>query len=217
MQYLQIYDIVLTTFRGNEAVKILFSGEENRKGELVSPRDIVAKVVSYNVPFVIFSGGEPTKQNLHFIIGICYLLRRKYHKKIIFETDASRFNQLLFINVKHFLLYPKKENFNEIKFKRYIDNATTKTLELRRTPDLSCVGKATSYNFMKFVEVIFNIKDKQDLVFAVNTFNNFEIKSQKLKVFIKPIYSPSFSEEDFTVVWKEIKNQILPYNYLYME
>ncbi len=211
MQHLQVYDISLNLHHGILVTQVLFSGEgEHRKGIFMTPREIIDKINSFPVDYVLFAGGEPLNQNQRLINGMCYLLKKKNGKKIFLKTNAVRFNHLLFMNIKHFVLCPKKENFNQDKFNRYIKNASYKGWQMNEREYIDN-NKQNQRYYAKFVELEFEIRDIEDLKFFQKVFiGNTDITTQLLKVFLV------FKTKDTKTLlyFNEIK---LDYNYLFIE
>jgi hypothetical protein len=213
MSSLAVVAIEPGVYRGNPSANLYLSGEGYRSGTWMTNREVVENLISYGVPYIHITGADPFEQSVLSVLGLCYILKKWYRKKVIVETSGNRFNALLFLNVKHFCLHPRAGRFRGEMFERYIKYSSYKTLELGKTLDLTPSSKTTRYNYTKFVEVVFDIRQEGDMDFAHHVYADYKVKEALVKTYIKR--DPAYPMALFGKDWKEYQEKFLPSNHLY--
>lgn len=213
MYFLKIQDIRLDIHRGNSVAKIFLDDE----GEEVRIRTAVEKAISLSTSFVLLGGSEPLNQNIRTLAGLCYLLKRKFFKRVIIETEGTRFNQILLANVKHFVVKPNKETFVPSRFQRYVDYGSWKSLHICSTPNLApIVNKRTLKTYTKYLELDFNVKDSEDMSFYGDILNHYDLRSQEIKCYMWHRANKDYTRHQFTEDWMKYKHLFESYKYFFM-
>lgn len=215
MKYFTIHDISLTLHRGEPITQIFFA-DSKHKGVWMTPKEVLDKVESLGCKHVILRGEEPLNQHMKNLIGLCWMLKMRHKCRVIMESSAERFNQLLFINVHSFVIHPHKEKTSPIKLERYIENATAKRqYNPHLFKDLTYTHKQNKWAGIRYVEMVFDIRSPGDCQYALDTVLNYHIRQQRIKVMIRPQPSAEFTMEQITKEWLEVKNKF-DYEFLYL-
>ena len=179
------------------------------EGQEMRPKEILDVILPHKTLYIVVCGGEPFDQSIRVLSAFLFYSRKWFRKRMIVETDGSRFNQILFLNTSQFIVQPCKETFNRVKLDRWIIHSNHKIYTKTRSPDFEQSRYCNTYATKKFVELRFSIHEPEDLNFAHQVFMKYDLCGTKF--FIKNC----MNEEDFAKIWQDKSKDFFSYKYFY--
>jgi replicative superfamily II helicase len=193
---IKVFAIEKEMFRDDAVSRIYFAPRyEKDPGYIVVAKDFAKEILEHWTRTVVFSGGEVLNQNMNELVKMATLLRFRYKKKVVVETEATRFPQLLFLNCNKFILHPKREKFKQDRFERYL---SLYNIHLD-SPRIYKNGYAfinKQHDLCKNLEIIYDITSKADLDFYMQLENKYDFDSRRIPRFLKYITHREFTEKD---------------------